>query len=194
MTRGVPRSNASRSSSRTTRTPPSEVSITMLRHSRLKSSTMARMRKRRPALSVSETKSSDPRWLMATVRTIGARVPSARWRPPRWLTANDLRQPSIPCQEHSLLLTVIAVPIIDGGDRASTWFRISRRPAAHPVPLAEELWACAGLERRVETGLTERPNEIATDPCAAGQRLRPPCRVRGQQRNSVSAVLLDRGN
>ena len=36
----------------------------MARHSRLKSSTMHRMRKRRPSLSVSETKSSDQRWLI----------------------------------------------------------------------------------------------------------------------------------
>src|SRR5439155_6579008 len=59
---GVARSIVSRCSSRTTLTPPSEVSTTAARHSRLKSSTMHRMRKRRPSLSVSETKSSDQRW------------------------------------------------------------------------------------------------------------------------------------
>ena len=44
---GSARSIVSRSSSRTTLTPPSEVSTTAARHSRLKSSTMHRMRKRR---------------------------------------------------------------------------------------------------------------------------------------------------
>ncbi len=63
--------------------PPNEVSTTMVRHSRLKSSTMARMRKRRPSLSVSETKSSDQRWLIVSGSAIGARVPNARLRPPR---------------------------------------------------------------------------------------------------------------
>src|SRR5216684_1569458 len=82
MTLGVPRSSVSWSSSRTTRTPPSEVSTTRVRHSRLKSSTTPRMRKRRPSLSVSETKSSDQRWLIASGRIIGARVPIARLRPP----------------------------------------------------------------------------------------------------------------
>src|SRR5260370_18476626 len=62
--RGKARSAARRSSSRTTRTPPSEVSTTVARHSRLKSSTTHRMRKRRPSLSVSDAKSSDQRaWI-----------------------------------------------------------------------------------------------------------------------------------
>jgi transposase InsO family protein len=50
------------------------------RHSRLKSSTTHRMRKRRPSLSVSDTKSSDQRWLIARGNSIGARVPNARLR------------------------------------------------------------------------------------------------------------------
>jgi hypothetical protein len=52
---------------------PSEVSTTAASHSRLKSSTMHRMRKRRPSLRVSETKSSDQRWLIligSVIRTI----------------------------------------------------------------------------------------------------------------------------
>ena len=81
--RGSARSAVSRSSSRTTRTPPSEVSTNVARHSRLKSSTTHRMRKRRPSLSASTTKSSDHRWLIAPGSVIGALVPSARLRPLR---------------------------------------------------------------------------------------------------------------
>ena len=40
------------------------IADTVARHSRLKSSTTHRIRKRRPSLSVSETKSSDQRWLI----------------------------------------------------------------------------------------------------------------------------------
>src|SRR3954451_2632207 len=52
-----------RSSSRATRRPVSEESTTRVRHSRVKSSTSVRMRKRRPLTSVSATKSSDQRKL-----------------------------------------------------------------------------------------------------------------------------------
>jgi len=86
--RGSARSAVSRSSSRTTRTPPSEVSTTVARHSRLESSTTHRMRKRRPSLSASANKSSDHRWLIASGSVIGALVPSARLRPPRRPTIN----------------------------------------------------------------------------------------------------------
>src|SRR4051812_24916092 len=58
---GLPRSITSRSSSRDTRMPESEVSATSARHSRVQSSTMVRMRKRRPQVSWSDTKSSDHR-------------------------------------------------------------------------------------------------------------------------------------
>jgi catalase len=47
---GSARSKVSRSSSRTTRTPPNDTSTTVARHSRLKSSTMHRIRNRRPSL------------------------------------------------------------------------------------------------------------------------------------------------
>src|SRR5439155_2657359 len=56
---GLPRSIISRSSSRATRVPESELSATSARHSRVQSSTTVRMRKRRPSVSWSETKSSD---------------------------------------------------------------------------------------------------------------------------------------
>ena len=60
---GRPRRAISASSSRATRTPDSEVSGISARLSRVKSSTMARMRKRRPLLKQSDTKSSDQRSL-----------------------------------------------------------------------------------------------------------------------------------
>src|SRR3954468_1212008 len=83
---GVARSSAIRSSSRATRRPVSEVSTTRVRHSRVKSSTSVRMRKRRPLTSVSATKSSDQRKLRSWGTAIGARVPRARLRLPRLRT------------------------------------------------------------------------------------------------------------
>jgi len=49
----------------------------------VKSSTTVRMRKRRPPTGVSVTKSSDQRRFRSCGIAIGARVPSARLRPPR---------------------------------------------------------------------------------------------------------------
>jgi hypothetical protein len=83
---GKLRSSAIRSSSRATRNPVSDVSTTRPRHSLVKSSTSVRMRKRRPLTKVSATKSSDQRRLRACGIAIGARVPSARLRPPRLRT------------------------------------------------------------------------------------------------------------
>ena len=60
-----------------------EVSTTVARHSRLKSSPTQKMRKRRPSLSASDTKSSDQRRLIVSGNASGARVPSARLRRPR---------------------------------------------------------------------------------------------------------------
>jgi hypothetical protein len=74
ITLGPPRSDTKRSSSRTTRTPPIEVSTTVARHSRLKSSTTQKMRKRRPSLRASDTKSSDHRRLIASGSANGARA------------------------------------------------------------------------------------------------------------------------
>ena len=59
---GKPRISAIRSSSRATRMPEIEVSTTVARHSRLKSSITQRMRNRRPSHRASDTKSSDHRW------------------------------------------------------------------------------------------------------------------------------------
>jgi hypothetical protein len=66
----------------------SRLSTTMVRHSRLKSSTMAGMRKRRPSLSMSETKSSDQRWLMVSGRNP---APPLQHRPVQYLN-NILEQ------------------------------------------------------------------------------------------------------
>ena len=53
-----------------------------------------RMRKRRPLTSVSATKSSDQRKLRSWGTAIGARVPRARLRPPRFCAPSA----SLPCR------------------------------------------------------------------------------------------------
>ena len=80
---GGPRRAITASSSRPTRAPDNEVSATNARHSRVKSSTIARMRNRRLSVSVSLTKSSDQRWFGPCGNVNGALVPSALLRPPR---------------------------------------------------------------------------------------------------------------
>jgi hypothetical protein len=57
-------------------------------HSRVKSPTTAKIRNLRPHANASDTKSSDQRWLRPCGIVIGARVPSARLRPPRRRTAS----------------------------------------------------------------------------------------------------------
>src|SRR5712664_2416389 len=104
---GLPRSPISRSSSRATRAPESEVSATNARHSRVQSSTTVRMRKRRPSVSWSETKSSDQRSLGAIGTSIGARVPIARLRPPA--AHRELLFPIEP--EELLVVDHIAFPL-----------------------------------------------------------------------------------
>jgi hypothetical protein len=64
------------------------VSATRQRHSRLTSSTRARIRKRRPSLVASLAKSRDQRWFKACGIASGALVPSARLRPPRRRTCS----------------------------------------------------------------------------------------------------------
>lgn len=59
---GRPRRAITASSSGPTRAPDREVSATNAMHSRVKSSTTARIRNRRLSVSVSLTKSSDQRW------------------------------------------------------------------------------------------------------------------------------------
>ena len=71
------------SSSRTTRKPGSDVSATSARHLRVKSSTTAKMRKRRRSAKAFDGKSRLQRWFGPCGIAIGARVPSARLRPPR---------------------------------------------------------------------------------------------------------------
>jgi hypothetical protein len=58
---GLQRRAAMASNSRATRAPNSDVSAARHRHSRVKSSTTIRMRKRRPSVSVSAAKSNDHR-------------------------------------------------------------------------------------------------------------------------------------
>jgi transposase len=61
----------------------SDESASRVRHSRVQSSTTVRMRKRRPQVSWSDTKSSDQRSFGRIGIVMGARVPMARLRPPR---------------------------------------------------------------------------------------------------------------
>jgi hypothetical protein len=74
---GRPRTAIKVSSSRATRRPGNDVSATKVRHSRVKSSTTARMRKRRPSVIASDRKSRLQRWFGPCGSAIGARV-----RPP----------------------------------------------------------------------------------------------------------------
>ncbi|MNJ39946.1 hypothetical protein D3C77_348280 [compost metagenome] len=88
MVSGRPRCRMTASNSRATRAPDSEVSATNARHSRVKLSITVRMRKRRPSVIWSETKSSDQRWLATSGRSSGRRLPIARFRPPRGRTVS----------------------------------------------------------------------------------------------------------
>ena len=76
------------SSSRATLRPDSDVSATRARHSRVQLSITVRMRKRRPSVIWSETKSKLQRLLAARGVSIGRRVPIARLRPPRRRTVS----------------------------------------------------------------------------------------------------------
>ena len=73
---GLPRSALSRSSSRATQMPESEVAAISARHPRIQSVTTVRMRKRRPSVRWSDTKSSDHRSFGVIGTSIGALVPS----------------------------------------------------------------------------------------------------------------------
>jgi mannose-1-phosphate guanylyltransferase/mannose-6-phosphate isomerase len=77
---GLPRRSISAVSSRATRRPEIEVSGIAARHSRVTSSTMLRIRNRRPQANWSWTKSRDRRALATASTRIGARVPTARRR------------------------------------------------------------------------------------------------------------------
>ena len=85
---GLPRALMSVVSSRATRLPEIEVSGIAARHSRVTSSTMLRMRKRRPWANWSWTKSSDQRALTLASTRIGARVPIALRRALRLRTVS----------------------------------------------------------------------------------------------------------
>ena len=77
---GLPRRSINAVSSRATRRPEIEVSGIAARHSRVTSSTMFRMRSRRPQTSWSWTKSTDQRAFGLDSTGIGARDPTARLR------------------------------------------------------------------------------------------------------------------
>src|SRR5277367_549561 len=83
---GLPGRSINAVSSRATRRPEIEVSGIAARHCRVTSSTMLRIRNRRPKANWSWTKSRDQRALAAPSTTIGARVPTARRRDRRLRT------------------------------------------------------------------------------------------------------------
>jgi hypothetical protein len=85
---GLPRTLTIMVSSRATRLPEIDVSGTAAKHSRVTSSTMLRMRKRRPWASWSWTKSSDQRALALASTRIGVRVPIALRRALRLRTVS----------------------------------------------------------------------------------------------------------
>ena len=81
MLAGRLRTAMAATNSRATRKPESEVSATNATHSRVKSSTTVKMRKRRWQ-NISETKSSDHLWFGPCGIVMGERVPRALLRPP----------------------------------------------------------------------------------------------------------------
>ena len=83
---GLPRRSIKTVSSRATRRPEIDVSEIAAKHSRVMSSTMFRMRSRRPQASWSWTKSTDQRAFGLDSTRIGARDPSARRRARRLRT------------------------------------------------------------------------------------------------------------
>ena len=83
---GLPRRLINAVSSRATRRPEIEVSGIAARHSRVTSSTIFRMRNRRPQASWSWTKSTDQRAFGLDSTRIGARDPTARLRARRLRT------------------------------------------------------------------------------------------------------------
>jgi len=85
---GRPRRLITASSSRPTREPDNDVSAINAMHSRVKSSTTARMRNLRLSVNVSLTKSRDQRWFGPCGNVSGALVPSALLRPPRRRTCS----------------------------------------------------------------------------------------------------------
>ena len=86
--RGLPRLSMSIVSSRVARLPDIEEFGIAARHSRVTSSTMLRMRKRRPQASWSWTKSRDQRALGLASTRMGARLPTAFRRVLRLRTAS----------------------------------------------------------------------------------------------------------
>ena len=86
--RGFPRWPIISSRSQETQAPDNNISAMSSRHARKKSSITGRMRKRRPSLKASETKSNDQRSLRTCSTSSGDHVPIARLRPPRFLTVS----------------------------------------------------------------------------------------------------------
>lgn len=87
---GLPRCAMIASSSRATRPPESEVSATKPKHSRVQSSTTARLRNRRPSVKLFDTKSRLQRSLGRDGTTSGALMPKRACAPCAFLLSNPL--------------------------------------------------------------------------------------------------------
>ena len=124
-----------KSSSRTTRKPGSEVSAISARHSRVKSSTIARIRKRRPSDNASEAKSRLQRWL--------GPLRNGYWRPPShgtFATTTPAHLKAFLAIKPAQLLVIHGQPLADQED--------VKRSIAKPTANGREL-AQAGPYRRI---------------------------------------------
>src|SRR5271170_1441795 len=123
---GLPRRSISAVSSRATRRPEIEVSGIAARHSRVTSSTMLRIRNRRPKANWSWTKSRDQRALAAASTTIGARVPHCA-------------SPRPPLAHREALFAVEPVDAVDPGPFAVLAQQDEQSPIAEALPFVGEI-------------------------------------------------------
>jgi hypothetical protein len=109
---------------------------------RVKSSTTARLRKRRLSVSVSLRKSSDQRWFGPCGNAIGARVPRALLRPPRRRTCSRSSAYSEPCE---LAASIDA----EAGHRPRNHTRVGANlrhsPKCPPLVIAIERFSAYGM-------------------------------------------------
>jgi hypothetical protein len=163
--------------------PPIELSTTRASAARVKSSTIAGTRSRRPQDSTSATKSSDQRWFGRCGIVIGARVPVARLRPRRRRTAS----PSSRYSRYSFLWFIV-IP-----SRASR-MPSRRSPKRRRSPArSRSLWRISGASaigaRRTVFGSTASSLQArrCEKPCAAIRR-----RAAAQARSVLGQQVLER--
>src|SRR5579863_4058764 len=161
MTWGVPRSNVSRSSSRTTRTPPNEVSTTMVRHSRLKSSTIARNTEAAPVAECVRDEVERP------ALVDGERQHHRRPRSQRALTA------AAPAH-HQLFLTVQPIELLAVHRVSFAGQQPTQTPVAEAAPLLRQLAQALTQCRIVRTPGLIAPYRMIDSHQPAGASLTQP--------------------